>query len=265
MPYLDLPDGIIEYRIIDGDTTREPLVFLHEGLGCIAMWSRFPDLVAHATGRAAAVYSRYGYGGSAPLSAPRSANYLHEEADRVLPELLDRLSVQRPILIGHSDGASIALLYASARPTAGLVAIAPHVFVEPETLRGISAAKSQFSGGELARRLARFHNHPDTVFHSWADVWLSPEFAHWNIEYSLPNIRSPVLLIQGECDQYGTSSQLDAIAVGVDRPTRRLEIPGCGHSPHLEYPELTQQAATTFVGTLPTHEPRPTTQPSQTR
>ena len=246
---LDLPGGEVECRLIDGDPDREPLMFLHEGLGCAAMWSRFPDMVAKETGRSALVYSRHGHGGSAPSTTARSTSYLHDEADHVLPEVLARLSLRRPVLIGHSDGASIALLAAGRLPAAAVVAIAPHVFVEPETLGGIAKACCRFRSGGLAEKLAVFHDDSDTVFRSWSEVWLSPQFADWNIEDRLRDISCPVLLVQGTQDEYGTLGQLDAIARGVNGPIRRAELAGCGHSPHLEQAATTQDIVVRFLRT----------------
>lgn len=247
MPLLDLSCGAIEYRVVEGDTAKEPLVFLHEGLGCVATWSSFPDQVAAATGRAALIYSRSGYGGSGPLTSPRTVDYLHVEAEVVLPELLDRLSLRRPLLVGHSEGASIALIHASRFPVSGLVAIAPHVFVEPEALRGITAARDWFDHGELARQLAYFHDDPAETFRSWAGIWLSAEFASWTIEDRLGRVECPILLIQGEQDRYGTMRQLDVTAGKVAGPVRRLELPDCGHVPYRERPELTLAAVIAFI------------------
>lgn len=255
MGYLTVPGGAVEYRLIPADSGREPLVFLHEGLGCAAAWGRFPDRVARATGRPALVYSRHGYGHSAPLPALRGPDYLHHEARKVLPELLRRLSQHRPLLVGHSDGASIALLHAATYPVAAVVAIAPHVFVEPLTRRGITAAAARFRDGDLARRLARLHDDPHATFWSWAQVWLSPAFTDWNIEAELAEIRCPVMLLQGARDEYGSTRQLDAIAARVAGPVHRHELPGCGHQPVLERPELTFEAIVRFARSLPPGAP----------
>lgn len=246
MPEIELRGGPVEYRYIEGTGALAPLVFLHEGLGCTAMWGRFPDLVARATGRAAVVYSRHGYGGSAPAGATRPVTYLHDEAE-VLAELVSRLSLDRPVLVGHSDGASISLLYGAEHPVGGLVLLAPHVFVEPETVAGVTAAREAYRSGELARHLAGFHDSPDRAFHSWAAVWLSAEFRDWNIEGALPAIKAPVLLIQGREDQYGTARQLRAVQTGVSGPADCLEIPDCGHSPHLQCPDETADAVVRFL------------------
>ena len=189
------------------------------------------------------VYSRHGHGSSAVVDEPRRIDYMHHEADAVLPELLDRLGIVRPVLIGHSDGASIALLYAGAgHSVAGLVLLAPHVFVEDRSIAGIEAARDAYRRGDLAQRMARYHRNADTTFRGWNDVWLSPDFRSWNITERLPTIDCPVLLIQGADDQYGSVAQLDAIDRGVRGPCRRVVVPGVGHSPHLEAPDVTRQA-----------------------
>lgn len=251
MPHVDLENGPIEYRWTSPDAAPggPPLVFLHEGLGCVATWRRFPDAVARACGRRGLVYSRYGYGGSGPAAVPRPVGYLHDEATHVLPALLHRLSTDRPVLVGHSDGASIALLHAAAHPVAALVLMAPHVFVEPETLAGIEAARESYREGGLARRLAGFHDDAETAFRSWTGVWLSEEFRTWNIEGALRHVRCPVLLIQGDGDQYGTVRQLEAIEAGVTGPVQRVLLPRCGHSPHLEQPAATRDAVADFLAT----------------
>jgi pimeloyl-ACP methyl ester carboxylesterase len=216
--------------------TSPALVFLHEGLGSIGLWRSFPDDVRRAAGdRELLVYSRQGYGHSAPASGPRRVSYMHEEADRVLPVLLGSVGVERPVLVGHSDGASIALLYAGAgRPVHALVLLAPHVFVEDRSIEGIEAARRTYQEGDLAGRLARHHDDPDGMFRAWNDVWLSSAFRSWNIEDRLPAITCPVLLVQGDADPYGSVAQLDAIERGVAGPCRRVVLPGVGHAPHAE-------------------------------
>jgi pimeloyl-ACP methyl ester carboxylesterase len=252
VPRTELHNGPVEYRWTHGPARPgPPLVFLHEGLGCVATWKRFPDTVARASGRSGMLYSRHGYGGSGPAPGRRPVTYLHDEATRVLPELLDRLALAGPLLVGHSDGASIALLHAAEHPVAGLVLMAPHVFVEPETLAGIAAARAAYREGGLARRLAGFHDDAETAFRSWTGVWLSEEFRRWNIEGVLPDVQCPVLLVQGDADQYGTVRQLDAIEAGVAGPTRRVVLPHCGHSPHLEQPAKTCEAMTDFLRDIP--------------
>jgi pimeloyl-ACP methyl ester carboxylesterase len=215
------------------------IVFLHEGLGCAAMWRDFPDRVAAATGCGALVYSRVGYGASEPLRGPRSMRFMHEEAE-LLPALIDQFGLRDVILYGHSDGASIAIMYAG--PVRARILEAPHVFVEPiciESIRKVS------QNARLRERLARYQQ-PDTL-DAWCDVWLRPEFAQWNIEEYLPRITEPVLVIQGEDDEYGTLRQVEAIKSQVRGPVTTLVLPDCGHSPHSERPAEVLDAVTAFL------------------
>jgi pimeloyl-ACP methyl ester carboxylesterase len=231
---------------------RPTLVFLHEGLGSISLWKRFPDSVAEATGCPGLVYSRYGYGKSEPLDAPRAIDYMHREALEVLPDLLARLDIVRPILIGHSDGASIALIHAGADrwPVRGVVALAPHVFVEEVSIASIAQAKVAFETTDLAARLGRHHDHVESAFRGWNDIWLHPDFRGWNIEGCLRGIRCPVLLIQGHDDQYGTMAQIEAVERQVAGPVKALRLNGCGHSPHVDQPVATLEAIAAFVATV---------------
>ena len=231
----------LEYQIhLPGDradahvASRPTLVFLHEGLGSVALWKQFPRDVAEAANCPALVYSRLGYGKSDKLAAPRAVDYMHREAIDVLPEVLHQLGIEAPILIGHSDGASIALIHAGAgkHPVRGVVAMAPHVFVEDITVRSIAEAKRTFQSSNLAQRLGRYHDDPEATFRGWNDIWLHPDFRSWNIEDCLAAIRCPVLLIQGEDDQYGTVEQVGAIARQVSGPVEILMLPDCAHSPH---------------------------------
>ncbi len=231
---------------------RPPLVFLHEGLGSIAQWRSFPaDLRAALGAPAALVYSRAGYGRSGPATSPRPVSYMHHEADVVLPALLADFGLEAPVLVGHSDGASIALLYAGgSRPVTGLVLLAPHVFVEPVTLAAIEAAREAFATSDLRDRLAKYHDDPESTFRGWNDVWLSPGFRTWDIRDRLAAITSPILIVQGEQDPYGTTAQLDAVAEGASAPVARALLPEVGHAPHLEAPEATLAAVTEFVRAL---------------
>lgn len=227
------------------------IVFLHEGLGSIALWRDFPQQVADATGCEAVVYSRYGYGHSTPLSEPRQPGYMHDEACLALPQFLDRLAIERPILFGHSDGGSIALLHAgaTARPVRGLVVMAPHVMVEDVTLVGILAAGEAYRATNLRQRLARFHTDVDSVFNGWYDIWTSPAFRDWNIEAVLPRITAPILAIQGKDDEYATMAQIDRIAQhspDVDL----VKLADCRHSPHRDQPQAVLAAVTDFVARL---------------
>lgn len=237
----------LEYRL-SGDGQGPTLVFLHEGLGSMDLWREFPTDVARATGRAALVYSREGHGWSAPVRGARTLEFMHHEALMVLPHLLERLEISAPILIGHSDGASIALIYAGAGcPVSGLVLLAPHVFVEAEAIAGIQLAREQFETTDLPQRMAKYHRDPEATFRAWNDIWLDPAFRNWNIEASLPGIECPVLLIQGNDDEYGTGAQLDAIEDGLAGSVERLVLADCGHSPHISQPDLVVEATARFV------------------
>ena len=232
-----------------GRDTDPTIVFLHEGLGSIELWRGFPAAVREATGRPATlVYSRAGYGRSGPAVLPRPVDYMHHEADVVLPELLAAFGIERPLLIGHSDGASIALLYAGAgHAVAGLVLLAPHVFVEDVTVEAIAAARDDYATTDLRRRMARYHDDVDATFRGWNDIWLDPTFRAWNIEDRLPAITAPVLLVQGDADPFGTIAQLDAIEKQVAGDARRVEVPGARHSPHLDAPDVTLDAVAAFA------------------
>lgn len=226
------------------------LVFLHEGLGCAAMWRDFPRQLADMTGCGALVYSRAGYGGSEPVTLPRPIRYMHDEAT-VLGELLDRTAVRDAILIGHSDGGSIALIYAGSAPRPALRSLvleAPHVFAEPVGLESIAAMTQQYETTNLRERLARHHGaNVDVAFRGWNDVWLHPEFRRWNIEEFLPSIKVPTLLLQGADDAYGTLRQIEAIERQVQSTVETHFVPGSGHTPHRDQPELVLELMTEFV------------------
>ena len=227
------------------------LVFLHEGLGSIRLWRDFPARVAAATGRRAVVYDRYGYGDSEVLQEPRvDARFMHREGLEALPGVLGALGIENPVLVGHSDGASISLIYAGTHPVAGLVVLAPHVFIEKSNLESIRRIRAAFETTDLPQRFAKYHTDPRKTFYLWNDAWLDPAFEHWNIEEYLPGIRCPVLAIQGEQDEYGTRAQLEAIRRQVKGPCELLMLPGCGHSPHRDRPEETLKAIVDFVFSL---------------
>jgi pimeloyl-ACP methyl ester carboxylesterase len=242
----------LEYRRIASSRPRMPtLVFLHEGLGSTSMWRDFPDRVVAATACGALVYSRYGYGRSDVLERSHKVDYMHREALDFLPELLDKLGIDDPLLVGHSDGGSIAIIYAGARhPAHGLVLLAPHVFVEDISVASIARAKVAFESTDLPRKLARHHADPAKTFYGWNDIWLHPHFRAWNIEAFLPDIRAPILAIQGEDDEYGTMRQTDAIAARAHGPVELVKLAACGHSPHRDQPDATLAAITRFVGAL---------------
>jgi pimeloyl-ACP methyl ester carboxylesterase len=220
------------------------LIFLHEGLGSVAQWRDFPRQLAAATGAPLLVYSRYGYGKSDPLGRDRAVDYMHVEALTVLPELRQKLALKEIVLVGHSDGASIALIHAGAGkwPVRGLIVEAPHVFVEDISVAGITAAKRAFETGDLSSRLARYHVNAEAAFWGWNKIWLDPDFRAWNITEYLPGVRCPVLAIQGADDEYGTLAQLDAVTSGVSGPTEKLVLPDCGHAPHRDQPAATLAA-----------------------
>jgi pimeloyl-ACP methyl ester carboxylesterase len=225
-------------------------VFLHEGLGSVALWRDFPARVAEASGRRVLVYSRFGHGASDPPDTPRTPRFMHDEALDVLPALLERFDLRDPILVGHSDGGSIALIHAGRVPgVSALVLLAPHVFVEDESIAGITAAKQAYEHGDLARRMERHHRDAAVTFRGWNDVWLSPEFRDWNIEDVLGAITCPVLLVQGRADQYGTLAQVAAIERGIPGAVETVVL-DCKHVPHAERPDETLAAVTRFLASL---------------
>lgn len=227
------------------------LVFLHEGLGSIQQWWDFPFDVSHNSGCPALLYDRYGYGKSEALRESRRRNYLEEEALTALPDVLRALAIDGPvILVGHSDGGSIALIFAARFPqkVAGIITEAPHVMVEEISLSGIREAVSFYKSGGLKKMLTKYHGlKTDSMFFGWADTWLSFEHSDWNMLHLLPDIKAPVLAIQGEEDQYGTEAQIDSIVNRVSGPARKLMIPGCGHTPHIEAGELVAREMIDFI------------------
>jgi pimeloyl-ACP methyl ester carboxylesterase len=245
--YLDIAGGRLEAEDLPGDDPT--LVLLHEGLGSVGLWRGLPLALHDATGSRVFAFSRYGHGQSDPPPHPRTPGFMHEEALVVLPAVLEEAGIERPLLIGHSDGASIALIHAAGHPTAGLVLLAPHVFVEDICVQAISTTRETFEREGLRERMARHHRDPDVTFSGWCDVWLDPEFRSWNIEPLLPDIDVPVLVIQGRDDEYGTLAQIDAVERGVSGPVERLVVPG-GHSPHLEQPDEVLPAIVSFIERL---------------
>jgi pimeloyl-ACP methyl ester carboxylesterase len=251
MPFVTCAGRSLEYEWLDAaEPGRPTLVFLHEGLGSIRQWRDFPLRVVKATGCRALLYSRYGYGQSEVLAEARvGVDFMHREALEALPELLAKLGIERPVLVGHSDGASIALIHAGAgHAVRALAVMAPHVFVEPICVESIRKASAAFDSTDLAQRLAKYHRDPRKTFHLWADVWLDPDFLKWSIEECLPRIACPVLAIQGEADEYGTLAQLEAIARGVRGPCEVAKLRECGHAPFRDQPQATLDALTRFIG-----------------
>lgn len=249
----------IEHRWIDRARTERPLmVFLHEGLGSVSMWRDFPQRLCAALGLRGLVYSRPGYGRSTPRPPDErwGVDFMHRQAFEVLPALLSALDIdterERPILFGHSDGGSIALLHAArwSERVRGVVAMAPHILVEGLSIRSIQQARTAYAETDLRTRLARHHDDPDSAFHGWNDIWLDPAFRHWTIEAAVSAITCPVLAIQGLNDEYGTLEQIHGIARRVP-DTRVVEIPEAGHSPHRDQPAAVLQAVGEWLATLP--------------
>ena len=227
-------DGLtVEVSDLAGDRGRRALVLLHEGLGSVGLWRGFPQALHEATGRRVLAFSRFGHGRSDPPWAPRTPAFFHEEALDVLPALLSELDAPEPLLVGHSDGGSIALIHAGHHRVTGIALMAPHVIVEDITIAAIRDARAAFDAGPLRERMARHHDDPDAAFNGWCDVWLDPAFRDWSLEADAARVSCPTLLIQGADDPYGTLEQLDRIEARVRGPVERLVVPG-GHSPHLD-------------------------------
>ncbi|HTA47474.1 MAG TPA: alpha/beta hydrolase [Bryobacteraceae bacterium] len=223
-------------------------VLLHEGLGSVAHWKGFPLELAERTGAGVFVYSRYGHGNSDPLEGSRSLSYMHHEAQVVLPEILRQARMERPVLLGHSDGASIAILYAGMFPDspAGLILEAPHVFVEEITVSNIAEVRVRYQETDLPRRLSRHHANPDPLFWAWNDIWLDARFREWNIESYLESIRCPVLVIQGAQDEYGTMRQIEAVQQRLPL-AYAVVLDNCRHAPHRDRCEATLSAISSFL------------------
>jgi len=241
----------LEYRWAGpGPREAATIVFLHEGLGSAGLWRDFPARLAAATGCGAVAFSRAGYGASDPAALPRPIRFMHDEA-AVLGEVIAALGIGDHVLFGHSDGASISLIHAGDAPAPGLRGVvleAPHVFTEPHGLASIAAIRDVYRTTDLRARLARHHGaNVDVAFRGWNDVWLDPDFAAWNIEAYLSAIRVPILVVQGEDDEYGTWAQAEAIRRQSGGPVDVFPIPRCGHSPHREHPEIVLEAAAAFV------------------
>jgi pimeloyl-ACP methyl ester carboxylesterase len=242
----------LEAAKIEGrDPNLPAIVMLHEGLGSLAHWKDFPLRVAEETGAPVFVYSRSGHGGSDALEEPRSVSYMHHEAQVVLPEILREAGIERPVLLGHSDGASIALLFAGMHPDAcaGLILEAPHVFVEDLTVSSIAQARTLYQETDLPQRLGRYHANVDSLFWGWNKIWLDPSFRNWNIESFLDLIRCPVLVLQGAQDEYGTSRQIEAIQRRIPSASA-IVLQNCKHAPHRDCSEATLYAIGNFVQAL---------------
>ena len=247
--------GRLEATWIGPGPDRAPsLVFLHEGLGCVALWRDFPARLADATGCGALVYSRLGYGASDPCPLPRSVDFMHHEALTVLPEILRRTGIGDYLLVGHSDGGSIALIHAGGSPGPGLkgvITLAAHVFCEQLTRQSIRNARMRFRNGDLRQRLSVYHGaNTDCAFLGWSEVWLNPDFRSWNIQAFLPAIGVPVMAVQGLRDPYGTTAQIEAIRRHIRSSVTVAMIADCGHAPHLEQTDSLTPSIARFVNRL---------------
>ena len=248
---LDLGDQQLEYRWVGPRPNAAPtLVLLHEGLGCVGLWGDFPEQLATATGLGVFLYSRAGYGASSTIALPRPINYMDPEAKAVLPRVLQAIGFQRGLLIGHSDGASIATIYAGSTEDhriSGLVLIAPHFFAEEMGLVAIAQAKVAFEGGDLRQRLARWHQNVDAAFKGWNGAWLDPGFRAWDITDALAYIRVPVAIIQGVDDQYGTQRQIAVAEEQCYCPVEVTLLDGVQHAPQRESPDRVAQVIAEFA------------------
>jgi pimeloyl-ACP methyl ester carboxylesterase len=247
--HLTVQGHSLEVQRIPGRSPHgSELVFLHEGLGSVSHWKNFPARVAEATGCPVTVYSRYGCGNSDLLTEPRAVSYMHDEGLYALPDLLAELQIENPILVGHSDGGSIALIHAGAHDRVrGLVLLAPHVFVEDLSVASIAEAKTKFVTTDLAEKLSRHHRDAAGTFWGWNNIWLHPDFRRWNIEEYLPRITCPILAIQGVDDRYGTMAQVQAIARQSGGPVEILALAECRHSPQRDQPDAVLAAIAKFV------------------
>jgi pimeloyl-ACP methyl ester carboxylesterase len=252
--FLDLGAMRLEYRMIGPRPDAAPvIVMLHEGLGCVGLWGEFPDRLAAATGAGVFAYSRAGYGRSSPVNLPRPLTFMHDEARDVLPRLLASIGFRRGLLLGHSDGASIAAIYNGSvqdHRVRGLVLIAPHFLTEEMGIAEIARARAAFAATNLRAKLARWHDDVDTAFKGWSDAWLDPDFRNWNITDVLAYIRVPILIVQGERDQYGTARQIQVAQQECTCPVDVALLPGIGHAPHREAPAATLRAVSDFANRL---------------
>ena len=244
----------LEYRMIGPRPNAAPaIVMLHEGLGCVGLWGDFPDRLQQATGCGVFVYSRAGYGQSSPVTLPRPLSYMHDEARDVLPALLDKIGFTHGILLGHSDGASIAAIYAGTHQdhrVGGLVLIAPHFFTEHSGIASIAEAKTAYETTDLKQKLARWHKDVDNAFYGWNGAWLDPDFRKWDITGQLAYIRVPMLIVQGEDDQYGTVKQIEVAEQECYCPVEVALLKGVKHSPQREAPEVALKTISDFVARI---------------
>jgi pimeloyl-ACP methyl ester carboxylesterase len=258
--HLEIGETSLEYRFAGPHDSGGPLiVMLHEGLGCVGLWSDFPDRLAEATGAGVFVYSRAGYGRSTSVSLPRPLSYMHDEAQQVLPRVLEAIGFRDGLLLGHSDGASIAAIYAGSVQdprVRGLVLIAPHFFVEDISIASIRDAKIAYETTDLRAKLARWHEHVDAAFRGWNEAWLDPGFRRWDLSDCLLHIRVPMTIIQGADDQYGTVRQIEMAQETCTCPVEASLLMGVKHAPHRENPEETLAVIAGFFARLFDRQPR---------
>ncbi len=254
---LSIQGKTLEYACHGPAPTQAPtLILLHEGLGSTALWRNFPDELAQATGFGVFVFSRAGYGFSDLADLPRPLNYMTREAEDVLAEVLDQINIRNGILVGHSDGASIAAIYAGSvvdERIKGVVLMAPHFFTEEPGLNAIAAARVEFEKGTLRERMQKYHRDVDNTFYGWNDSWLHPEFKQWNVSAVLDQITVPVLAIQGNDDQYGTLAQIEVIKTRCRAPVESLILENCRHSPFIEQATLVLNAIALFCEHVQRH------------
>jgi pimeloyl-ACP methyl ester carboxylesterase len=252
--FLRIGTSDLEYRMIGPAPDAAPtIVMLHEGLGSVGLWGDFPEKLQAATGAGVFAYSRAGYGASSPVTLPRPLDYMHIEAFDVLPKVLETIGFRRGLLLGHSDGASIAAIYAGSRQdhrVQGIALIAPHFIVEDISVKSIAEIKTTYETTDLRAKLARWHKDVDNAFYGWNGAWLDPKFRDWDISEYLAYIRVPVAIIQGERDQYGTMRQVEIAREECYCPVDVTEVPGAGHSPHREAPVATLDAITEFASAV---------------
>ncbi|MBR0899505.1 alpha/beta hydrolase [Bradyrhizobium tropiciagri] len=249
--FLSIDGAELEYRMIGPSPETAPtIVMLHEGLGCVGLWGDFPEKLQAATGAGVFAYSRAGYGASSPAVLPRQPDYMHREALDVLPKVLERIGLRRGLLLGHSDGGSIAAIYAGSHQDHrlhGIALVAPHFIVEDVSVASIAETKTAYEATNLREKLARWHKDVDSTFYGWNKAWLDPAFRNWDISDYLAYIRVPVLIVQGAEDQYGTMRQVEIAQDECYCPVDVTIVPGAGHSPHREAPEVTLEAVTEFA------------------
>ncbi len=253
--FVELSGGQVEYQRHGAKPADGPaIVLLHEGLGCVDLWKDFPARLAGATGMGVFVYSRFGYGRSSPCALPRPLSYMHDEAKIVLPELLDAIGFRSGILMGHSDGGSIAAIYAGSQDDeriAGLVLMAPHFFNEEMNVEAITRATKAYEAGKLKAGLQKYHGpNTDCAFYGWSGAWLDPEFMAWNLEEFLPAITVPMLLIQGRDDEYGSLDHVRAAEAQSGGPVETMVLEACGHSPQRDQAELVLAKVSSFAAAL---------------